>query len=87
MRNESSISRFDQVVRARNLIILAVTDVVLFFVANIAYGAGHQHGARNIVSNVAWVFFLVGCVLLIVLAVTVLVHSMLRRSERPVPTL
>ena len=73
MHSESSVSKFNQVVRGRNLIILAVAEVVLFLVANIAYGAGHQHGLRDIVSNVAWVLFLVGCILLIALAVTVVV--------------
>jgi hypothetical protein len=43
MRNES-VTKFDQIVRRRNLIILAATDVVLFLIANVAYGAGNQHG-------------------------------------------
>jgi hypothetical protein len=87
MHSESSVSKFNQVVRGRNLIILAVADVVLFLVANIAYGAGHQHGLRDIVSNVAWVLFLVGCILLIALAVTVVFQSVVRRAKRPAPTL
>jgi hypothetical protein len=54
MPTESSVTKFERVVRGRNLIILAATDVVIFLIANIAYGAGHQHGLRNGVSNVAW---------------------------------
>lgn len=58
MPNESSVTKFERVVRGRNLIILAATDVVLFVLANVAYGAGGQHGLRNGVSNVAWALFL-----------------------------
>ncbi len=87
MPNESSVSKFDQVVRGRSLIILAVADVVLFIVANVAYGPGHEHGLRMALSNVAWVLFLVGCILLIALAVTVLVQSVVRRAKRSAPTL
>ena len=65
MQNES-VTKLDRVVRGRNLIILAATDVVLFLIANVAYGAGNQHGLRNGVSNVAWALFLVGFLLLIV---------------------
>ena len=73
MRSESSVSRFAQVVvRGRNLIYLAVADVVLFIIANVAYGAGHQHGLRNTVSNVAWVLFLLGVLLLIVFGIIAL---------------
>ena len=81
MRNQSSVSRFDQVVRGRNLILLAVADVVLFLVANVAYGAGHQHGLRNNVSNVAWVLFLVGFLVLIVLGIVALAQ-LVRRHGR-----
>jgi formate-dependent nitrite reductase membrane component NrfD len=69
------------------LIVLAVADVLLFVVANIANGAGHEHGLRMALSNVAWALFLIGCVLLIALAVTVLVQSVVRRAKRPAPTL
>ena len=73
MGSESSFSRFGQaVVRGRTLIFLAVADVILFLIANVAYGAGHQHGLRNAVSNVTWVLFLVGVLSLIVLAVIAL---------------
>jgi hypothetical protein len=81
VRNESAVTKFDQVVRGRNLIILAVTDVVLFLIANIAYGAGHQHGLRNGVSNVAWVLFLVGFLLLIVMGVASLAQLIRRRVK------
>jgi len=83
MQNESSVSRFDQIVRVRNLIFLAVADVVLFLVANIAYGAGHQHGLRNNLSNVAWVLFLVGFLLLIVLGIAALAQLVRRHGRAP----
>ena len=72
MRNESSVTKFDRVARGRNLIILAATDVVLFLIANVAYGGGNQHGLRNGVSNVTWVLFLVGFLLLVVLGIACL---------------
>ena len=81
MRNQASVSRFDQVVRGRNLILLAVADVVLFLVANVAYGGGHHHGLRNNVSNVAWVLFLVGFLVLIVLMIVALAR-LVRRHGR-----
>lgn len=80
MRNES-VTKFDQIVRRRNLIILAATDVVLFLIANLAYGAGNQHGLRNSVSNVAWALFLVGFLLLIVLAIASLAQVIRRRVK------
>jgi hypothetical protein len=77
-----SFSRAGQaVVRGRNLIFLAVADIVLFLIANVAYGAGHQHGLRNTVSNVAWVLFLLGFLSLIVLAVVVLGQLVWRRGR------
>lgn len=81
MRNESSVTKFDQIVRGRNLIILAATDVVLFLIANIANGGGNQHGLRNGVSNVAWVLFLVGFLLLIVLGIASLAQVIRRRGK------
>jgi len=85
---ESTSKRFTRVVvRGRTLVVLAVADVVLFLVANIAYGGGHQHGLRNSVSNGAWAVFLVGCILLIALAVAVLVQSVARRAKRPAATI
>lgn len=85
---ESSTKRFGRVVvRGRTLIVLAVADVLLFVVAAIANGPGNQHGLRLVASNVVWALFLIGCVLLIALAVTVLVQSVVRRAKRPAPTL
>jgi hypothetical protein len=73
--------KFGQVLRGRNLIILAVTDVVLFLIANVAYGGGNQHGLRNNVSNVAWAVFLVGFFVLVVLGIVSIARAMLRRSK------
>jgi len=82
MPTESSVTKFERVVRGRNLIILAATDVVLFLIANIAYGAGNQHGLRNGVSNVAWVLFLVGFLLLIVMGIASLAQVIIRRRVK-----
>jgi hypothetical protein len=64
------------------LIILAATEVVLFVIANIAYGAGNQHGLRNGVSNVVWVLFLVGFLLLIVMGIAFLAQVIIRRRVK-----
>ena len=72
---------FDQVVRGRNLIILAVSDVVLFLIANVAYGGGNQHGLRNNVSNVTWAVFLIGFILLILFGMAYLVQVIRRRAK------
>ena len=69
------------------MIVLAVTDVLLFVLADIANGPGNQHGFRVVVFNGVWALFLSGCVLLIALAVTILVQSVVRRAKRPAPTL
>jgi hypothetical protein len=53
------------VVSRRALIFLAVAEVVLFVIAN-ATSKSHSHPGA--VSNVAWYAFLVGVLLLIVLA-------------------
>jgi low temperature requirement protein LtrA len=82
MPTESSVTKFERVVRGRNLVILAATDVVLFLIANIAYGAGNQHGLRNGVSNVAWVLFLVGFLLLIVIGIAFLAQVIIRRRVK-----
>jgi len=82
--NESLVSRIDQVVRGRNLIILAIVDVVLFIVANVAYGPGNEHGLRMALSNVAWVLFLVGFLLLIVLGIVGLAQGIRRRAKAQV---
>jgi Na+-driven multidrug efflux pump len=63
------------------LIFLAVADVVLFLIANVAYGAGGQHGLRNTVSNVAWVLFLLGVLLLIVFGIIALGQLIWRRGK------
>jgi hypothetical protein len=72
---------FDQVVRGRNLIILAVSDIVLFLVANVAYGGGNQHGLRNNVSNVAWAVFLIGFFVLVLFGIASLVQVIQRRGK------
>ena len=81
MGDESAVSRIDQVVRRRNLIILAIADVVLFIVANVAYGPGNEHGLRMALSNMAWVLFLVGLLLLIVLGMVGLAQ-LIRRCAK-----
>jgi hypothetical protein len=81
MGDESSVSKIDQVVRGRNLIILAIADVVLFIVANVAYGPGNEHGLRMDLSNVAWVLFLVGFLLLVVLGIVGLAQVIRRRTK------
>ena len=65
------------------MILLAVADVVLFLVANVAYGAGHQRGLRNNVSNVAWALFLVGFLVLIVLGIVALAQLVRRHGRAP----
>jgi len=83
MPSESSVSRFAKVVvRGRSLIFLAVADVVLFLIANVAYGGGDQHGLRIAVSNVAWVLFLLGVLLLIVLGIIALGQLIWRAVRR-----
>lgn len=57
----------------RNLIILAVVDVVLFVIAN-ATSKSHAHPGTT--SNIAWYAFLVGVVLLIVLVLFALVQRL-----------
>ncbi len=82
MPTESSVNKYERVVGGRNLIILAATEVVLFVIANIAYGAGNQHGLRNGVSNVVWVLFLVGFLLLIVMGIAFLAQVIIRRRVK-----
>lgn len=82
MPSESSVSRFAQVaVMGRSLIYLAVADVVLFVIADVANGAGHQSGFRNAVSNVTWVLFLIGVLLLIVFGIIALGQLMWRGAK------
>lgn len=61
----------------RNLLALFAVDVVLFVLANVFYHDGHT---LNDVSNVVWVAFVVGVVLLIALTGVALVQS--RRRTR-----
>ncbi len=81
MQNESSVSKPDRLVRGRNLIIVAVADALLFLIANVAYGAGNQHGLRNGVSNVSWALFLLGFLLLVVFAIICLAQVIRRRVK------
>jgi len=79
MQDVSLVTKFDRIVSGRNLIILVIADVVLFVVANVAYGPGHEHGVRMAVSNVAWVLFLIGFLLVVVFAVLNLAKAIRRR--------
>jgi fucose permease len=74
-------AKFDQVVTGRNLIILAASDIVLFLVANVAYGGGNQHGLRNNVSNVTWAVFLIGFFVLILFGIAYLAQAIRRRAR------
>jgi hypothetical protein len=82
MPNESSVTKLARTFRGRNLIKLAVVDVVLFLIANLAYGAGSQHGLRNTVSNATWALFLIGFLLLIVSGLICIAQVMIRRRAR-----
>jgi len=62
----------------RTLIALAVTDVVLFVIANVSANSGASPGT---VSNAVWVLFLLGFLSLVVLAVLALVQSRRSRSR------
>jgi len=80
--SESSVSRYAQeAVRGRNLIFLAVADVVLFVIANVAYGGSAPQGFRGVVSNVTWVLFLLGVSVLIVLGIIALGQLIWRRGK------
>jgi hypothetical protein len=61
----------------RNLIALAAIELALFVIANLTAKSSSHPGT---VSNVAWVAFLLGAVLLVVLAVATVVRS--RRPAR-----
>jgi hypothetical protein len=74
-------AKFGEVVTGRNLVILAVSDIVLFLIANIAYGGGNQHGLRNNVSNVTWAVFLIGFFLLILFGIAYLAQVIRRRAK------
>ena len=60
----------------RSLLLLAFTNVVLFVIANVAYGSNGNTGFLHAFSNVTWVAFLIGMVLLIVLGLFTLVQSL-----------
>jgi hypothetical protein len=66
------------VLSRRNLNYLAVADVALFVLSNVTSKSNSHPGA---VSNVLWVVFLLGVLLLIVLAVVARVQSR-RRPAR-----
>jgi hypothetical protein len=74
-------TKLGQVVRGRNLVIVVVLDVVLFAIANVAYGGGHQHGLRNDVSNGAWAVFLIGFFLLVLFGIIYLAQVLRRRTK------
>ena len=82
--NPSMASRFTQQIgRGRSLVIVLITDVVLFVIANVAYGNGNdKHGPMRTLSNVVWVFFLIGFVVLVVFAVAALVRLVARRGHQ-----
>ena len=80
MRHDLSV-KFDQVVKGRNLIILAASVLVLFVIANVAYGGGNQHGVRNDVSNVTWAVFLIGFFALILFGLVYLAQVIRRRAK------
>ena len=65
--------------RRRNLLALFVADVVFFVLANVLY---HHGRTATDISNVAWVCFLVGIVLFVVLGIVTLVRSRRARPAR-----
>ena len=65
MRRESPETTLGRALRGRTLMTLAVVDLALFLIANVAYGSWNQHGLRNEVSNVTWAVFLIGFILLL----------------------
>jgi hypothetical protein len=60
---------------------LAVSDLVLFVIANVAYGGGNQHGLRNNLSNITWAVFLIGFFLLILFGIACLARVIGRRAK------
>jgi energy-converting hydrogenase Eha subunit G len=81
--NSRSSSRFVQLIgRGRTLLIVAVTEVVLFVIANITYGNGKDnHGAMRTLSNVVWAIFLVGFLVLIVVAIVTVARLIMNRAK------
>ena len=66
----------------RKWLLLLGVEIVLFVVANAAYGknGNKNHPFLHALSNVSWVAFLVGFVLLVVLGIIGLVQSRQRRD-------
>ncbi len=75
------VSRYVQLAgRGRSLLVAVAVEVVLFIIANVTYGNGNdKHGAMRTVSNVVWAIFLIGFVVMIVLALTALVQRLRSR--------
>jgi uncharacterized membrane protein YhaH (DUF805 family) len=65
------------VLRRRNLLVLFVVEVVLFVLAGVTSKNSSHPGT---VSNVFWGVFLVGVVVLVVLAIAIVVQA---RRSRP----
>jgi hypothetical protein len=57
----------------RNLIALAVVEVVLFVLAGVT---SKSHSHPGTVSNIFWVIFLIGVVVLVVLGIAALIRSL-----------
>jgi hypothetical protein len=74
-------AKLDQVFRRRNVIVLAVVDVALFIIANVAYGGGNQHGLRNNFSNGNWAVFLIGFIALVLFGLAFLAQVLQRRGK------
>ncbi len=81
--NSRSSSRIVQLIgRGRTLLTVAVTEVVLFVIANVTYGNGkNHHGPMRTLSNVVWAIFLVGFVIMIVVAIITLARLIMHRTK------
>ena len=66
------------VLRRRNLLALFIVEVVLFVLAGVTSKSNSHPGT---VSNVFWVVFLVGVVVLIVLVIATVVQSLRSRTS------
>ena len=64
--------------RRRNLLALFIVEVVLFVLAGVTSKSNSHPGT---VSNVFWVVFLVGVVVLIVLVIATVVQSLRSRTS------
>lgn len=78
-----SPSRFAQLIgRRRTLLVVFGIEVVLFVIANVTYGNGKDnHGAMRTLSNVVWAIFLVGFVIMVVVAIVTLAQLIMRRTR------